>query len=60
MESIGKRQCKIVKVNTEILNWAMTIVLGKKKVPLPKIQISDIGPYIIVPPDVQVINIHFT
>ena len=53
MESKGKRQCELTKVNGKILNWAMTTMSGKKKVPLPNIQISDMVPYIIVPPDVQ-------
>ena len=59
MESIGKRQCKMTKANTEILNRAMTTVLGKKKVPLPKIQISDMVPYIIVPKNVEDLVIPF-
>ena len=37
LESIGKRQCKLVKSNVEILDWAMKTVSSKKKVPLPNI-----------------------
>ena len=47
MESIGKRQCETTEANTEILNWAMTTVSGKKKVPLPKVQISNMISYTI-------------
>ena len=41
LESIGKRQCELVKSNVDILDWAMKTVSSKKKVPLPNIQISD-------------------
>ena len=33
MVSIRKIQCELTKANGEILNWAMTTMLGKKKVP---------------------------
>ena len=36
LESIGKRQCELVKSNVEILDWAMKTLAGKKKVSLPK------------------------
>ena len=49
MESIGKRQCELVKSNVEILDWVMKTVSGKKKVPLPNIQIFYYVPYTIVP-----------
>ena len=60
MESIGKRQCELVKSNADILDWVMKIVLGKKKVELPNIQISDYVPYTIVPKDVTNPSIPFT
>ena len=53
LESIGKRQCELTKGNAQILDWAMKTVSGKKKVSLPKINISYCVPYIIVPQDVQ-------
>ena len=53
LESIGKRQCELTKGNAQILDWATKIVSRKKKVPLPKINISDCVLYIIVPQDVQ-------
>ena len=49
LESIGKRQCEMVKSNVEIFDWAMKIVSGKKKVSLPNIKISNYVPYTIVP-----------
>ena len=49
LESIGKRKCELTKANSQILDWAMKTVSGKKKVPLPIINISDYVPYIIVP-----------
>ena len=49
LESIGKRQCELIKGNTEILNWVMKTMSGKKKVPLPNIPISYYIPYTIVP-----------
>ena len=48
LESIGKRQCELTKSNAQLLDWAMKAVLGKKKVPLPHINILDYVPYIIV------------
>ena len=60
LESIGKRQRELVKGNGEILDWVMKIVSGKKKVPLPNIQISNYGPYTIVPKDVTNLSIPFT
>ena len=53
LESVGKRQYELTKGNAQILDWAMKIVLRKKKVPLPKINISDYVPFIIVPQYVQ-------
>ena len=38
----------------------MKTMSGKKKVPLPQINISDYVPYIIVPPNVQEVNIPFS
>ena len=32
LESIGKRERELVKSNADILDWAMKIVSGKKKV----------------------------
>ena len=52
LESIGKRQRKLVKSNANILDWAMKTMSGKKKVPLPNLQISDYVPYTIVSEDV--------
>ena len=52
METIGKRQRELTEANVEILDWAMKTVLGKKKVPLPHIRISDCIPYTIVLKDV--------
>ena len=60
MESIGKRQCELGKSNVEILDWAMKTVSGKKKVPLPNIQISDYVPYTIVSLGVDKPDIPFT
>ena len=60
LESIGKRQHEIVKSNADLLDWAMKTVSGKKKVPLPNIQISDYVPYSIVPKDVTNPSITFT
>ena len=50
LESMGKRQKKLVKANTKILNWVMKAVSDKKKVPLPQFRISNYVPYTIVPP----------
>ena len=60
LESIRKRQCELVKSNADILDLAMKTVPGKKKVPLPNIQISDYLPYTIVPKDVTNPFIHIT
>ena len=60
LKSIGKRQCELVKSNVENLDWAMKTIFGKKKVPLPNIQISDYVPYTIVPLGVDKPNIPFT
>ena len=49
LESIGKRRLELVKSNADILDWAMKTVSGKKKVPLPNIQIYDYVPYTTVP-----------
>ena len=49
MESLAKRQRELIESNAKILDWAMKIVSGKKKVPLPQIRISDCIPYTIVP-----------
>ena len=56
LESVGKRQRELTKGNTEILDWAMKTVSGKKKVTLPNIQIFDYVPYRIVPLDVQTLK----
>ena len=60
LESIGKRQRELTKSNADILDWAMKTLSGKKKVPLPNIQISDYIPYTIVPKDVTNPFIPFT
>ena len=60
LESIGKRQCELVKSNVEILDWAMKTVSGKKKVSLLNIQISDYVPYTIVPLVVDKLDIPFS
>ena len=60
LESIGKRQCELVKSNADILDWVMKIVSNMKKVPLPNIQIFDYVPYTIVPQDVTNPSIPFT
>ena len=60
MESIGSRQYELVKSNVEILDWAMKIVSGKKKVTLPNIQISNYVPYTIVSLSVEKPDIPFT
>ena len=52
LESIGKRQCELIKSNADILDWAMKIESIKKKVSLPSIQIFNYVPYTIVPKDV--------
>ena len=44
---------EFTKANEQILDWAMTTLSGKKKVSLPKINISNYVHYIIVPPNVQ-------
>ena len=60
LESLVKREHELVKRNVEILDWAMKIVSGKKKAPLPNIQISNYVPYSIVPKDVTNPSIPFT
>ena len=60
LEKIGKRQRELTKANVEILDWAMKTFLGKKKVPLPQIRISDCIPYTIMPKDVTNPVIHFS
>ena len=60
LESIGKRQCRPIKSNSDILDWAMKTMSGKKKVTLPNIQISDYVPYTIEPKDVTNPFIPFT
>ena len=60
MESICKRQCELIKSNAQLLDWAMKAVLGKKKVSLPQINISDYVPYIIVPQNEKNPNIPFS
>ena len=35
MDSLAKRQRELIESNAKILDWAMKIVSGKKKVPLP-------------------------
>ena len=60
LESIGKRQCELIKGNADILDWAMKTLSNKKKVPLPKIQILDYVPYSIVLKDVTNPSIPFT
>ena len=47
LEVIGKRQHELTKANAKIPYWAVKTMLGKKKVPLPYIKISDYVPYII-------------
>ena len=59
MESLGKKKYDLKKENAEILDWAIKTISGKKKVQLPQINISDYVPYIIVPPNVQNVNIPF-
>ena len=46
--------------NDKILDWAMKIVLSKKKVPLPQIKISNRMPYTIVPQGVTNPSIPFS
>ena len=48
LESIGKRQCELTKSNAQLLDKAMKTASGKKKVPLPIINISNYVPYTIV------------
>ena len=60
LESIGKRQCELVKSNVEIFDWAMKTISGKKKVPLLNIQIYDYVPYTIVPLGVDKPDVPFT
>ena len=52
MESLAKRQHELTESNAKILDWAMKLVLGKKKVSLPQIRISDCLPYTIRPQNV--------
>ena len=60
LESIGKRQCELVKGNVEILEWTMKTLSSKKKVPPLNFQISDYMPYTIVPLGVDKSDIPFT
>ena len=60
LKSLGKRQYKLKKANAEILDWAMKTLSGKKKVSLPHINIFNYVPYIIVPPNMQNVNIPFS
>ena len=60
MESLAKKQRELAESNAKILDGAMKIVLGKKKVSFPKIRISDCMPYTIVPQDVTGPQIPFS
>ena len=60
LESIGKRQCELVKSNVEFLDWAMKTVSCKKKVPLPNINFFYYVPYTIVPLGLDKPDIPFT
>ena len=51
IESIALRQGELIRLNVDMLSWAIGAVLGKKKVPMPKITISDFVPHVIVPPN---------
>ena len=52
LETIGKRQHELTKENSEILDWAMKTISGKKKVSQPHKIISNCILYTIVPKDV--------
>ena len=60
LESVGKRLCELTKSNAQLLDWAMKVVSGKKKVSLPNINISYYVPCVIVPHDVQDFVIPYT
>ena len=60
LESVYKRQYELTKANGQILDWAMKIVFGKKKVPMPEVKIFDYMPYILEPKDVQDFAIPFS
>ena len=60
METLSKRKCELIEGNAEILDWVMRIVLGKKKVQLLQIRISDCIPYTIMPLDEQTPHRLFT
>ena len=49
IESIALRQGDLIRSNVDMLSWAIGAVSGKKKVPMPKITISDFVPHVIVP-----------
>ena len=49
LESVAKRQRELTESNAKILDWVMKTVLGKKKVSLPQIRISNYVSYTIVP-----------
>ena len=51
IESIALRQGELIRSNVDMLARAIGIVSGKKKVPMPKITISDFVPHVIVPPN---------
>ena len=50
LRSMSIREVELVKHNVKMLDWAMAIVSGKKKIAAPKITISDYIPYVIQPP----------
>ena len=60
LESLAIRQRELTKSNAKILDWAMKTVSNKKKIPLPKIRISDYRPYTILPQGVTEPSIPYT
>ena len=48
IESIALRQGDLIRSNVDMLSWAIRLVSGKKKVPMPKITTLDFVPHVIV------------
>ena len=50
MGSLTQRQAELIKDNAKMLDWAMATTSNKKKIPAPKVTISDYIPFNIWPP----------
>ena len=53
IESIALRQGDLIRLNVDMLSWAIEEVSGKKKVPMPKINISNFLLHVIMLPNGQ-------